>query len=95
MKKVFAIGLVAVCLAFSGCEEDGDRTVVNDESIIATNGTATVASVDITGDQNTAVVYVESAPGVTQVFSVDVHGNSNFVGIVAMQPQVAPEQEAP
>lgn len=85
MKRIFAV-IAAACLALSGCEEDNDRTVIDESINVPTNGTATVASVNINGNQNTTLVYVESEPGVTQVVEVDVNGNSNIVGIIYKQP---------
>lgn len=85
------IGLV--CFVGCGCEDDGDRTEIDDSINVPTNGTATITSLDINGNQNTTLVYVESSPGVTQVVEVDVNGNSNLVGVIYKQP-VTPEAPA-
>jgi hypothetical protein len=79
-----------------GCEDGGDRTTINQspESVInvPTNGTTTVADLDVNGNQNTTIVYIQTAPGVSQVYSIDVAGNSNYLGFVATQPVPAVEE---
>lgn len=91
MKKLVVIGMVAsLCMVLAGCEDGGDSTTVNQapESVvnIPTNGSATVADLDVNGNQNTTIVYIQSSPGVSQVYSIDVAGNSNYVGFIATQP---------
>lgn len=94
-----AFALLFVALGLSGCEEGGDQTTVNQapESVInvPTNGTTTVADLDVNGNQNTTIVYIQSSPGVSQVYSIDVNGNSNYVGFIATQPVPAIEPEEP
>lgn len=83
------LALVAISAALVGCEND-NSSVVNEapEAVynLPTNGTATVSSVGVDGNQNSIILYIETSPGVTQVVDVDVHGNSNIVGIIYTQP---------
>jgi hypothetical protein len=85
-----SLALCGVCVGFAGCEGDRESTVVNEAPgiTVPTNGTTTVTSVDVNGNSNQTIVYVESSPGVVQVVEVDINGNSNVVGIIYQQPQV-------
>jgi len=93
-----AFALLFVALGLSGCEGDSKSTTVNEapESVInvPTNGAGIVTSLDVTGDNNTTLIYVRTTPGVIQVIEVDIHGNSNVVGVIYEQP-TPPEPEAP
>ena len=84
------LALVAISAALVGCENDNSTVVTNEapEAVynLPTNGTATVSSVSVNGNQNSILLYVETSPGVTQVIDVDVFGNSNIVGIIYTQP---------
>jgi hypothetical protein len=98
MKKFVALGMVAsLCMGLAGCEDGGDRTTVNQapESVInvPTNGTTTVADLDVNGNQNTTIVYIQTTPGMSQVYSIDVKGNSNHLGFIATQPVPVEETE--
>ena len=90
-----AFALLFVALGLSGCEGDSKSTVNEaPESVInvPTNGTTTVADLDINGNQNTTIVYIQTAPGVSQVYSIDVAGNSNYLGFIATQPVPAVDE---
>ena len=101
-----SLALCGVCVGFAGCEGDRESTVVNEapenEINIPTNG-ATVATINTTGNQNMTIVYIETTPGMTQVYEVNTIGNSNLLGffssglIVAPSPTTtnAPEPDAP
>jgi hypothetical protein len=92
MKRILAM-MAAVGL-LAGCEEDNSSSVVNEapETVfnLPTNGTGTVTSIGIDGNNNTMLVYVEVSPGVYQLIDVDINGNSNMVGIVYKQPPMPP-----
>ena len=84
------LALVAISAALVGCENDNSTVVTNEapETVfnLPTNGAATVSSVGVDGNQNSIILYIETSPGVTQVVDVDIHGNSNIVGIIYTQP---------
>lgn len=91
MRKVFAVGLVAVCLAFSGCEEDGDTTVNEaPEQVInvPTNGGVIVV------DQNTGTVVVNQTTSSGDDPSIVISRNTGVV-FVATQPMATEEDGAP
>lgn len=98
--RVMMAALAAALIAWGlcGCEDDS-RTTVNEapEISVPTNGTTTITSVDVNGNANSTIVYVETSPGVIQVIDIDVHGNSNVVGVIYKQPAipVAPETGPP
>ena len=91
-----AFALLFVALGVSGCEGDSKSTTVNEAPgiTVPTNGAGIVTSLDVTGDNNTTLIYVRTTPGVIQVIEVDIHGNSNVVGVIYEQP-TPPEPEEP
>ena len=91
--KAFLI-VLAACLMV-GCEDDNRTTTTTNEAAddvvnIPTNGVATVATINTTGDANTTIVYIQTLPGITQVYEVNTVGNSNLLGFFASAPVVAP-----
>jgi hypothetical protein len=105
MKALTAV--LAALVMLVGCEDDNSSVVTNEapenEINIPTTGTVTMATVNTTGNQNTTIVYIETTPGMTQVYEVNTIGNSNLLGffssglIVAPSPTTtnAPEPDAP
>ena len=91
--KVLMVVLAAVGLLV-GCENDNSSTVTNeapkDEINIPTTGTVTMATINTTGNQNTTIVYLETTPGMTQVYEVNTVGNSNLLGFFSSGPVVPP-----
>jgi hypothetical protein len=101
--KALMVVLAAVGLLV-GCEDDNSSSVVNEapenEINVPTTGTVTMATVNTTGDANTTIVYIQTLPGVTQVYEVNTIGNSNLLGFFSTGPVVVPastnaEPEAP
>jgi hypothetical protein len=92
MKRILAVLAAVVLLA--GCEDDNSSSVVNEapenEINIPTTGTVTMATINTTGNQNTTIVYIETTPGVTQIYEVNTIGNSNLLGFFSTGPIMAP-----
>jgi len=90
--KALMVVLAAVGLLV-GCDNDNSSTVTNEapenEINIPTTGTVTMATINTTGNQNTTIVYIETTPGMTQVYEVNTVGNSNLLGFFSSGP-VAP-----
>jgi hypothetical protein len=91
--KAFLV--VLACFIVCGCEDDNRTTTTTNEAAddvvnIPTNGVATVATVNTTGDANTTIVYIQTLPGVTQVYEVNTIGNSNLLGFFSTGPVVVP-----
>jgi uncharacterized lipoprotein YajG len=102
MKALTAV--LAALVMVAGCEDDNSSVVTNEapesEINIPTTGTVTMATINTTGNQNTTIVYLETTPGMTQVYEVNTVGNSNLLGFFSSGPSVTPpppptEPEAP
>jgi hypothetical protein len=91
--KAFLV--VLACFMVCGCEDDNRTTITTNEAAddvvnIPTNGVATVATVNTTGDANTTIVYIQTLPGVTQVYDVNTgaHRMAPAAGASTVPPLV-------
>lgn len=97
MKRILAVFASIGLLVLVGCENDNSSVVTNEAPGTVVNvptGTVTMATVNTTGNGNTTIVYIESAPGVTQVYEVNTIGNSNLLGFFSSGPMMAPATPA-
>jgi hypothetical protein len=90
VKKIFAAVLAAACIGLSGCEDDGDRTTINESDINAgSNGVLLI-------DGNTGTVSVDQTTSEDgDDPSIIITGNTGRVYVVTRPYIPEPEPETP
>ncbi len=91
MKKTFAEVLAAACIGLAGCEDDGDRTTINESDIIVGSNSQVVV---VSG--NSGVVAIDQTTSETgDDPSIFVSGNTGRVYVTTRPYIPEPEPETP
>ena len=89
MKKTFAAVLAAACIGLAGCEDDGDRTTINESGINAgSNGVLLI-------DGNIGTVIVDQTTTEGSDDSIIITDNTGKVYVVTRPYIPEPEPETP